>query len=171
VGQVFGYLTVQERSNRKDRNGMYYWYCDCKCGVKHHEVNGHHLLAGRIFSCGCCKSKGEAKIADLLSQTDVIFKKQYKVKDFVMSTGGSPRFDFAILNQDKSVAYFIEYQGEQHFIARGSIFTPQKVALTQQRDKEKAEYCKSHRIPLIQIIYTEYKSFTIDDIYFPALIH
>lgn len=59
-----------------------------------------------------------------------------------MTTGGNPRFDFAILDENNNVKYFIEYQGEQHYIARGNIFTEEKVKIIQQRDKEKLEYCK-----------------------------
>jgi len=29
-----------------------------------------------------------------------------------MTTGGNPRFDFAILDENNNVKYFVEYQGE-----------------------------------------------------------
>ena len=44
----FGKLVVVEESNRRDSSGNFYWYCDCDCGTKHHEVSGHHLKCGNI---------------------------------------------------------------------------------------------------------------------------
>lgn len=170
VGMTFGRLTVIEKSERKDSSGNYYWYCDCECGTKHHEVSGHHLKNGRILSCGCLNSKGEEKIASLLSNNNIPFKTQFIVKDCLLSTGGYPKFDFAILRQDGSVGYFIEYQGEQHFIARGRIYTEEKVAIIKQRDKEKRLYCENNKIPLVYINYYDYDNFDLSKIYFPELL-
>lgn len=170
TGQKFGRLTVTRRSNNKDTSGNYYWFCDCECGTKNHEVSGHHLKAGRISSCGCLRSKGEEKIAALLTENNIPFLKEYCISDLILSTGGHPKFDFAILNSDNSVAYFIEYQGEQHFNARGSIFTEEKVEIIQQRDLEKKQYCEYNNIPLIYILYTDFDTFSIKDLYFPELL-
>lgn len=170
TGQKFGRLTVTRRSNHKDTSGNYYWFCDCECGTKDHEVSGHHLKAGRISSCGCLRSKGEEKIAALLTENNISFLKEYCINDLILSTGGHPKFDFAILNSDNSVAYFIEYQGEQHFNARGSIFTEEKVEIIQQRDLEKKQYCEHNNIPLIYILYSDFDTFSIKDLYFPELL-
>ena len=66
--------------------------------------------------------------------------------------------------KDNKVQYFIEYHGEQHYQPRGNIYTPEKVAIIQQRDKEKVEYCKENNIPLIIIPYTEYETLSIEDL-------
>ena len=170
VGKKFGRLTVVEKSDRKDGSGNYYWYCDCDCGTKHHEVSGHHLKNGRILSCGCLMSKGEAKIAHLLSDSNVNFKTQVMVKECLLSTGGHPRFDFAILKQNGDIGYFIEYQGEQHFIPRGGIYNEEKVSKIKQRDKEKKEYCDNNNIPLIYVNYDDYNTLNLSKIYFPELL-
>lgn len=171
IGQKYGKLTVIERSERKDTSGSYYWFCDCDCGTKHHEVSGHHLKAGRIISCGCVKSRGEEKISQLLSEKDISFIREYIVQDYQFISGGNPRFDFAILNTDNSIAYFIEYQGEQHFKSRETgYFTEDRVAAIQERDKEKRQYCENKNIPLIYINYTDLNIFTLQDIYKPELI-
>ena len=110
TGQTFGLLTVTRLSKKRAKDGGYYWYCDCACGAKNHEVNGHHLKAGNIVSCGCCKSKGELKIATLLASAKIPFKKQYTPENFVFPSGKKPKFDFAVLNYDGTVSYLIEYQ-------------------------------------------------------------
>ena len=101
-----------------------------------------------------------------MSDNNISFITQCSPENFIMTTGGKPKYDFAILNSDKTIAYFIEYQGEQHFIARGNIFTEEKVAIIKQRDLEKKSYCEKNNIPLIYVNYTEFETFSINDIYF-----
>lgn len=165
VGQKFGKLTVKKRSQRKDCNGQYFWICDCDCGAKNVEIPGHNLTSGRTYSCGCIKSKGEEKIAKLLSENNIPFIREYIMTDCNFSKkNGHPRFDFAIIDNNNNIKYFIEYQGEQHFISRGNIFTPEKVQEIQERDKEKLEFCKLKNIPVIYIKYTDFNTFTIKDL-------
>ena len=164
VGQKFGKLTVVKESSRRDSSGNKYWICNCDCGTTNHEVSGHHLTQGNIMSCGCSRSHGEEKIAMLLHNASIPFKREYLIKDFLLSTGGKPRFDFAILNDKDEVLYFIEYHGEQHYSARGHIFTKEHVKIIQQRDKEKTQYCNDNNIPLIVIPYTKYKNLTLNDL-------
>ena len=52
TGQVFGRLTVVERTKR---NGRLAWLCRCVCGVAK-TVAGHYLRNGRTRSCGCFRS-------------------------------------------------------------------------------------------------------------------
>lgn len=171
TGQKFGKLTVVARSDKKDSSGNYYWLCNCECGTTNHEVSGHHLKGGRILSCGCLRSRGEEKIAYLLSNNDISFCREYPISELTLSTGGHPRFDFALLNSDGSIGYFIEYQGEQHYKARGSIFTEEKVQIIQQRDAEKLQYCQEKNIPVIYIPYTDYDILDLSMIYFPEKLH
>ena len=163
IGQRFDKLIVVAESPRRDNDGGFFWYCDCDCGTKNHEVSGNHLKNKRVRSCGCIRSHGEEKISTILSQNNITFEKEYTVKELILSTGGHPRFDFAIMENNK-VQYFIEYHGEQHYQPRGNIYTPEKVAIIQQRDKEKVEYCKENNIPLIIIPYTEYETLSIEDL-------
>ena len=164
IGQKFGKLTVIAESLRRDNEGNFFWYCNCDCGTTNHEVNGHILKSGRIQSCGCVRSRGEEKIAGILSNNNIPFKREYIVKDLTLSTGGNPHFDFAIMDDNNNVKYFIEYNGEQHYISRGSIFTEEKVATIQQRDKKKIAYCKENNIPLIIIPYTKYNNLNLNDL-------
>lgn len=164
VGMRFGKLVVVEESNRRDSSGNFYWYCDCDCGTKHHEVSGHHLKRGNIQSCGCIRSRGEEKISSILNENNIVFEREYIIKDFKLSTGGNPRFDFAIFDANHQLKYFIEYHGEQHYSSRGAIFTEEKVAIIQLRDKEKEEYCKNNNIPLIIIPYTQFDTIKLEDL-------
>ena len=164
IGQKFGKLIVKKRSQRKDSNGQYYWICDCDCGSKNIEISGHNLISRDTKSCGCVRSKGEEKIAKILTENNISFLREYCIKDYQMTTGGNPRFDFAILDENNNVKYFVEYQGEQHYIARGNIFTEEKVKIIQQRDKEKLEYCKKNNIPIIYIPYTIYDEIKIENL-------
>ena len=164
TGQTFGFWTVTGRSNKKDADGCYYWYCNCKCGTKNVEVSGKLLRMGITQSCGCLRSRGEEKIANLLSQNNIKFIRQYIFNDFKLSTGGTPRFDFAVLDNMDKLLYLIEYQGEQHYKFKGNIFTEEKMLYTQQCDKEKKNYCDIHNIPIIYIPYTKYNFLTINDL-------
>lgn len=173
TGQRFGKLIAKRVSPRPaGHHGMLYWYCDCDCGAKDVEVLGESLRNGITESCGCLRSKGEQKISQLLSENNINFKREYSPKNFILSTGGIPRFDFAILNSDGSIAYLLEYQGSQHYLTEGrGYFTDEEVEKIHIRDKEKKEYCENNNIPLIYIKYTEYEKLNINSIYFPELIH
>lgn len=54
TGQVFGWLKVRSKSDRKSggKTGNYFWNCDCKCGNKT-VVRSMYLRNGQIVSCGC----------------------------------------------------------------------------------------------------------------------
>lgn len=164
VGQKFGRLTVIKQSQRKDSSGNYYWFCNCECGTTNQEVSGHHLVQGNISSCGCMRSKGEEKITKILVENNIKFKREYLIEEFTLSTGGHPRFDFAILDDNNQLKYFIEYHGEQHYQARGSIFTEERVAIIQTRDKEKEKFCEKNAIPLIIIPYTKFNDLNLKDL-------
>lgn len=161
IGQKFNYLTVIERII--DSNDHVFWKCRCDCGTKDIEIDGHNLISRGTQSCGCIASKGEEKISKILSKNNIDFVREYLIKDYKLSTGGYPRFDFAIFHNGE-LKYFIEYQGEQHYKARGTIFTDEKVKIIQQRDKEKLEYCKINNIPIVYINYTQYNNLAENDI-------
>lgn len=164
TGQTFGKLTAVKRSERKNLSGQYYWFCDCECGTKNKEIDGHNLVSRGTISCGCIRSKGEEKIAQILTDNNITFQREYSTPDFCFDSGRPAFFDFAILDNNQKVKYFIEYQGEQHYQARGSIFTEEKVEQIQKRDELKKEYCETHNIPIIYICYTDFNNITINDL-------
>lgn len=157
TGQVFGKLTVLERKG-SDNHNKALWLCKCECGVEK-IVPGNTLLKGESNSCGCLKSKGEWKIAELLSKHNISFEKEYVNKQCILPSGGYARFDFYVENK-----YFIEFDGIQHFEAGSGWNTPEKLAKNQINDKIKNEWCQKNNIPLIRIKYTNYENLSIEDL-------
>ena len=160
TGQKFGKLLVLEDSGqRKDNNIL--WKCQCDCGNQP-LIKGTSLLHG-VKSCGCLKSKGEARIAELLSQNNIKFETQKTFKDCIFpDTNYHAYFDFWI--DDK---YLIEYDGIQHFessLNSNNWNTEANLLETQKRDKYKNNWCKKNNIPLIRISYTQLKTLCIEDL-------
>lgn len=155
-GQRFGKLVVlcldEEKTNERHH---YYWKCKCDCGTIK-SVYQKALVSGHTQSCGCVRSRGEEKIAQILSENNIPFEREYVIEDCLLSTGGNPKIDFVVNG------IFIEYQGEQHYDNRKSgWFTEEKFEIIQRRDKEKREYCLQKNIPLIEIPYWDYNKLSI----------
>ena len=66
TGQKFGLLTVVKFS-RQDRRGNALWECLCECGKVSIKA-GYHLKSGNTKSCGCLRSRQNAKFVDLTGQ-------------------------------------------------------------------------------------------------------
>ena len=107
TGMTFGELTVIQDSQERINNNVL-WICKCSCGntVK---IQGHKLLYG-VKSCGCIKSKGEQKIAKLLSENNIPFETQKTFETCKFENNYFAYFDFYVNNK-----YLIEYDGLQHF--------------------------------------------------------
>lgn len=160
TGMVFGRLTVIEDSGERYDNNIL-WRCQCECGAQP-LIKGTSLLHG-VKSCGCLLSKGEARIAELLSKNNIPFEVQKSFDDCVFpETNRKAKFDFWVDNK-----YLIEYDGQQHFEANPnpkSWNTEDNVINTQKRDKFKDEWCKQKGIPLIRIPYTKLNQLRINDL-------
>lgn len=112
----------------------------------------HSHLKG--CECPHCKeSKGEKKVADWLYKHDIEFQREYKVVPAQVLFGRN-RFEIDFYLPRYNI--FIEYHGEQHY-SFVPIFhkTEEKFAEQQDRDRRLHEYCKQHKIRLIEIPYTE----------------
>ena len=70
-------------------------------------------------------------------------------------------FDFGVLNPDGTLRCLIEYQGLQHF-EPFRFDTQERFDQRVRYDQIKREYCKVHKIPLIEICYTDYDNLTIE---------
>lgn len=92
--------------------------------------------------CGAFESKGVRKIKQYLTQCNIPFMQEVKLKNSLQ------RFDFFI--EELNLA--IEYNGKQHY--EDVKFFSNTLEETQQRDKKKAQYCKDNNIELIVIPYT-----------------
>lgn len=160
TGMIFGRLTVLEDScERYDNNIL--WRCQCECGNQP-LIKGTSLIHG-VKSCGCLKSKGEARIAELLNKNDIIFETQKTFNDCLLpNTNYHAYFDFQVDNK-----YLIEYDGIQHFQSSNdtnSWNTQEHFIEVQKRDKFKDEWCAEKGIPLIRIPYTKLNTLCIEDL-------
>jgi predicted Zn-ribbon and HTH transcriptional regulator len=124
--------------------------------IRHNKCASEYYVAPNNFLRGsrcpkCKESKGEKKIREILQTRNINYVDQYKVKG-CLNKRKLP-FDFAIFDENSTLMYLIEYDGEQHFRAS---FGEKSFKITQNNDKIKTEFCKKNRIPLIRIPYWEF---------------
>lgn len=164
TGQRFGKLTVIERDGSyiaPNGRTSTRWRCQCDCGA-FVSVTRSSLLRG-TQSCGCIRSLGEKRIAELLNENHIRYKKEYIIPGLNGASKHGPlRFDFGILNDNQELQYLIEYDGEQHFHEAGG--TWEALDNVVERDERKNNYCVKHNIPLIRIPYTVLDNLKIEDI-------
>lgn len=155
-GQRFGKLVVQYNFYDEEKKGRYQ-YCQCDCG-NYTKVKTSDLISGNTQSCGCTKSRGQEKIAQILNQYNISFETEKIFKNCIYNDNGREcRFDFYVDNH-----YIIEYDGIQHF-KENSFFT-MSLKEQQSRDKFKNEWCKKNNIPIIRIPYTQYNKLSYKDL-------
>lgn len=159
TGQKFGYLTAIEPT--KEKRGVskdIIWKCLCDCGNTTH-VSSRSLRTGLTVSCGCVKSKGERRIAELLRAADIPFEIQKSFESCRFPASNAlAHFDFYVNNK-----YLIEYDGEQHFMENHG-WSKESLEARQFRDNYKNEWCKQNNIILIRIPYTHYDKLTLTDL-------
>ena len=160
IGQHFNHLEVISKTDKRNSAGSIIWKCKCDCSDNSFiEVDTHSLLAGLTQSCGCLISKGEEKIAMLLSQNNIPFERQKTFESCRFPTSGYlAKFDFFVDGK-----YIIEFDGIQHF--ESVLFFKNNNYLTiKTRDDIKTQWCKENGIPLIRIPYTKLDTLTIEDL-------
>lgn len=158
IGNRYGKLLViakdEELSIQKHRAQ---WICKCDCGNTK-IVSSKCLREKKTLSCGCIGSSlGENNITTLLLLNEIPFISQYGVN----INDKWYRYDFAILNTDKTIKRLIEFDGIQH-TDDTQLHWGKTSYLIQQRDLIKNNYAKENNIPLIRIPYTERDNITLD---------
>lgn len=102
----------------------------------------------------CRESKGERKVARWLGRHNINYLRQYRINPKCHIFGPKRLYADFYLPDRNTV---IEYNGEQHY-KRCSIWQSEDDFFNQQeRDKILREYCKQHKINLIEIPYTKIK--------------
>lgn len=162
ANERFGKLIALEQTDEKN-HGSYIWKCRCDCGNIVFATT-ERLRAGHTSSCGCeTRSKGEQKIAALLTEAKISYSFQQSFKDCRNpKTNAVYFFDFAIL-QDNQIVRLIEFDGIQHFekFEHHPFFNYDYIHFN---DQQKNQYAKEKQIPLIRIPYTQLNELTLEDI-------
>lgn len=107
-------------------------------------------------------SRGEIKIEEILTYYDMNFQEEYSFPDLVSTSGRPLRFDFAVFDDNKEVDFLIEYQGMQHYVAKGIFGGVAGLKKQQYNDMCKREYCRKHNITLVIIPYWDEANITYD---------
>lgn len=137
--------------SKKNKNNQQLWKCRCFCGNTFDELPAR-LKNNHVQSCGCGrKSIKEKIISDFLSEYNIDFIQEYTYEDcknkYIL------RFDFAIINPDKSVKCLIEYDGQQHYKPVSLFGGKEGYRQTVYRDEIKNKYCKEKHISLLRLPY------------------
>lgn len=98
-------------------------------------------------------SRGEIKIADILDSNGLSYKEEYSFPDLVTKRGRALRFDFAVFDDEGDLDFLIEYQGIQHYEARGKFGGNKGFSKQKYNDVQKRVYCNKNNIKLIAIPY------------------
>lgn len=107
-------------------------------------------------------SKGEVKIHEILEQAGLNFVEEYSFPGLLSSNGRPLRFDFAVIADDNTIDFLIEYQGKQHY-EPSSKFGGKKGFYQQQfNDNKKRRFCALHNITLVEVPYTDYNLLSYD---------
>lgn len=141
-----GTIKLLQYNGQLEKN---YYRC-MKCGKIFVQKQICLMQSNGCPTCDRFKSMGEQRIKRLLESYGIKYIEQYYVPDLPLQ-----HFDFAVIDDDDNVLYFIEVQGEQHFKENDYFKTPLEVQ--QFRDNKKRKYCKEHNIPLYEILYFKSK--------------
>ena len=98
-------------------------------------------------------SRGEIKIADVLSEAGLTFQEEYSFQDLVSSSGRPLRFDFAVFDDNGNLDFLIEYQGIQHYEPLEIFGGEENFKIQQQRDMEKKKLFAENGVRLIEWKY------------------
>ena len=133
-------------------NKRYYWKCnkghEWKTSVQHRTINKSNCPA-------CRESKGEKRIAEVLTKMNKIFKQEIRYNS-CRSIKPLP-FDFRICEKNK--IFLIEYQGKQNYepFSFGGGTNPDKnLEIVRKNDLIKYKWAKKYNIPLLVISYHDF---------------
>lgn len=137
---------------KQNKNKVFLWKCECHCGNIFYDIPAR-ILNGHTRSCGCLKSSiSEKVIEDFLIEKNIPYKTQYSFDDLRYKQ--KLKFDFAIMKDNNTLDFLVEYDGEQHFKAVECFGGEKQYKETKIRDNLKNEYCLKNNIKLLRFPYT-----------------
>ena len=160
TGIKFGKLTPKQPTDQRQGKSVV-WECLCDCGSTHY-ASLSNLSNGCVDRCSKCSciSRGEEKIAKILSQFRIPFVQQKTFESCrFKDTLAKAKFDFFVDNN-----YIIEFDGVQHFKSGEGWNTIEHFEKTKEHDKYKNQWCKENNIPIIRIPYNKLDDLTIQDL-------
>ena len=122
------------------------------------DKHGYFLqeACSHLRGCGCpfCKrSIGEERVSRFLGEHDIEHIEQYRIKNENLFCENTIMVvDFYLPNQN----IIIEYNGQQHYRPLDVFGGIERFEGQQERDMSLRQYCKEHKIRLIEIPYTDY---------------
>lgn len=146
AGQTFGYLTVIECTEKKDRNN-YIWKCRCKCGNEV-ELPAVRLLSGNTNSCGCIRQENLKKANMYIEKTSIRQVLDSKVE----STRAESGYTGVTRKRDKWQAY-ITYKGRRYSL--GCYENIEDAVQARKKAKEKVKEDAIELIKLYQHMHQE----------------
>lgn len=149
VGKTINHLTINKCFYK---NNSFWYDCTCSCGTQC-IFQATKVTTNYIQSCGCVKSKAEERMVDFLQKNNILFKREYKLKD-CCDKKPLP-FDFAFFNKDEELLGLMELNGQQHYIEQGWA-TKERVKYQQKHDRIKHHFCLTNNIPFLVIPYQFY---------------
>lgn len=161
-GWLIALKPTEKRIHYGNNNSKVVWKCQCLNPIhnepKYCEATTSDITMKNKTSCGCVNSRGEAKIADLLSKNNVYFETQKTFNSCrFITTNSLAKFDFYVDNK-----YIIEFDGKQHFEELNNNW--EQLKNIKERDAFKTEWCKENNIPLIRIPYWKLETLNINDL-------
>lgn len=110
-------------------------------------------------------SKGEQKIAEILTKNNIKYQREYSFSDLVGLKNTPLRFDFAIFQKDK-LYVLLDYDGKQHFeYVKYFHKNPMNFRKAREWDRRKNAYCLKNKIPFLRIPYWDYDKLTLQSIF------
>ena len=111
------------------------------------------------------RSRGELTIDEILTSANIPFETEKKFADLKSDSGVLLRFDFCVYDDEGDVEALIEYQGEQHYMAKSALGGKRSFYRQQKNDDKKRRYCAAKNIKLIEIPYIEESLINYDYLY------
>lgn len=130
----------------------YRWICP-KCNHKYFAFIGSRTGKNKSGCPKCRQPKGEIKIVQFLQSKNIIYDQQVKFNE-CKDIRRLP-FDFAVYNEKKELVCLIEFDGQQHYVAKTFWGGEKGLLDRKRRDQIKNDFCLRNNISLIRINYDE----------------
>ena len=169
------YEVLTGYSDKRKLGGGYYkvyklYKCRCYLCGKEYDIKssdfsinpppkyGYRAYGGYYSEafCDCHKiSSFQWIVAKILEENHIPYRVEVSFPDlYGVEHKNLLRYDFSVLNDDKSIKCLIECQGEQHFMPVNEFGGKSQFEAQSKNDELKRKYADNHKIPLIEIPYT-----------------